>query len=117
MVSGWIDLSTSPIAAGDGPVIVWHVYSGVMVERRDRATSNRFMTHWQEIDNDAWIDARNRKPTKEDADAYDCVISQNTWGDIGMAGWHRFEHEAELFRWQHAPDPPVNFSELRQTVH
>jgi len=116
MDNGWIDLSTSPIAAGDGPVIVWHVYNGVMVERRDRPASNRFMTHWQEINETAWIDAGERKPTKEDADAYDCVISQDRWGDIGMAGWHRFEREPCLIRWQHVPDPPINFRELRKTI-
>ena len=113
MDNGWIGIAEHPIAAGDGPVLVWHVYSGVMVEERDHATANRFMTHWQEIDTEAWIDARQRRPTREDADAYDCVISQNKWGDVAMAGWHRFEREASLIRWQHAPEPPANFRELR----
>jgi len=113
MDRGWIDLSISPIAAGDAPIIVWHVYSGVMVEQRDRATMNRFITHWQEIDAGAWIDVMERMPTKDDADAYDCVISQDKWGNIGMAGWHRFEREPYLIRWQHPPDPPYNFRELR----
>lgn len=113
MDSDWIEISKHPIAAGDAPVIVWHVYSGVMVEQRDRAATNRFMTHWREIDAEAWIDTEDRRPTREDADAYDCVISQNRWGDVGMAGWHRFEHEPILTRWQRAPDPPANFRELR----
>lgn len=113
MDNGWIGIAEHPIAAGDAPVIVWHVYSGVMVERRDHAAANRFMTHWQEINAGAWIDAQERTPTKEDADEYDCVISQNQWGDIAMAGWHRFEHEKNLVRWQHPPSPPHNFRELR----
>lgn len=113
MDNGWIGISDSPIAAGEGPVIVWHVYSGVMVEERDNATRNQFMTHWREIDTEAWIDARKRRPTKQDADAYDCVISRNKWGHVDMAGWHRFEREDSLIAWQHPPDPPDNFRELR----
>jgi len=113
MDSGWIEIENSPIAAEDGPVIVWHVYSGVMVEQREYAVENRFMTHWREIDTDAWIDARKRNPTKEDADVFSCVISLNKWGDVSMAGWHRFEQENSLVAWQHPPDPPDNFRELR----
>ena len=116
MDNGWIEIAKHPIAAGDAPVIVWHVYSGVMVERRDHAAANRFMTHWQEINAGAWIDAQERLPTREDADIYNCVISQNQWGDIAMAGWHRFEHEPQLLRWQHPPSPPHNFSELRKNA-
>ena len=112
MDRGWVGIDR-PIAAGDAPVIVWHVYSGVMVEQRDRATSNRFMTHWREIDDEAWISTRERKPTKEDADQYDCVISRNRWGDVAMAGWHRFEHETDLTHWQRTPPPPHDFRELR----
>lgn len=115
MDKGWIGIKEHPIAAGDGPVIVWHVYSGVMVEQRDRATANRFMTHWREIDETAWIDVRQHSPTEADADIYDCVISQNKWGEPGMAGWHRFEHESDLIRWQPTPDPPADFRELRIT--
>lgn len=113
MDKGWIGVSDGPIAAGDGPVIVWHVYNGVMVEQRDSVTRNRFMTHWREIDSGAWIDAMERRPTKSDADAYDCVISLNKWGEVAMAGWHRFEREAELICWQHPPDPPSSFRELQ----
>ena len=116
MDKGWIGINEHPIAAGDGPVIVWHVYSGVMVEQRDRAKANRFMTHWREIDETAWIDARRHAPTKADADIYDCVISQNKWGEAGMAGWHRFGRESDLICWQPTPEPPTNFRELRNTA-
>lgn len=116
MDRGWIGLSEHPIAAGDAPVIVWHVYSGVMVERRDRVTANRFMTHWREIDAGAWIDTQDHRPTKEDADIYDCVIAQNRWGDVAMAGWHRFEHEPGLIRWQRPPDPPACFRALQNIL-
>lgn len=115
MDSGWIEIDHSPIAAPDEPLLVWHVYSGVMVERMEQAMKNRFITHWRKIDDDAWIDARMRKPTKADADPYDCVISQNMWGEILTAGWHRFANEASLIRWQSPPGPPSNFRELRKT--
>ena len=113
MDNGWIDLSTSPIAAGDGPVIVWHVYQGAMVCRREDVAFNRFFSHYREIDAGGWIDTTERKPTRNDADAQECVISQNKWDEISMAGWHRFESENNLTRWQRPPKPPVNFRELR----
>lgn len=113
MDNGWIGLHDGPIAAEDAPVIVWHVHQGVMVYQREAVSSNRFLTHWREIDNGAWIDTGICKPTKQDADALDCVISLNKWGDVSMAGWHRFEHEDDLIRWQRPPDPPDNFSELQ----
>lgn len=118
MDSDWIEMSRSPIAreCPDAPVIVWHVYSGAMVERLERAMKNRFMTHWREIDNGAWIDARERKPTQEDADAYDCVISQDVWGEVAMAGWHRFDREPRLARWQTPPPAPPNICELRNRI-
>ena len=117
MDNGWISLSDSPVATHDGPIIVWHVYSGVMVESREHALRNRFMTHWQEINTGAWIRTADRKPTKEDADIYDCVISLNKWGDVSMAGWHRFERESCLICWQRPPSPPHNFRELRDNAH
>ena len=112
MDNGWIDLRDGPIAAGETPVIVWHVYQSVMIFRREAVKSNRFVTHWREIDSEAWIDARIRRPTKQDADALNCVISLNKWGDVSMAGWHRFEHEAELVRWQSPPEAPASFTRI-----
>ena len=85
-----------------------------MVEGRDTALKNQFITHWQEIDGGAWISSKEHLPTKEDADAYDCVISLNKWGEIAMAGWHRFEHEESLYFWQHAPQPPDNYRKLKE---
>ncbi len=116
MDSGWIDIKNSPIAAGDEPVIVWHVHNGVMVERRDHAQRNRFVTHWREIETGAWIDAGDRKPTSKDADVYSCVISLNKCGDVSTAGWHRFWNETSLIRWQHTPEPPANYLELRRNA-
>lgn len=116
MDSGWIVIQDSPIAIPDEPIIVWHVYSGVMVETREHAVENQFMTHWRAIDNGAWIDARERPPTKEDADIYNCVISLNQWGEISMAGWHRFEREHGLIAWQHPPDPPDKVRDLQNNT-
>lgn len=114
MDNGWIGISDRPIAAGDQPVIVWHVYQGAMVCRREDVASNRFYSHWREIDTGAWIDTAERRPTRNDADAQECVISQNKWDEISVAGWHRFENESSLIRWQHPPEPPANFRELRE---
>ena len=43
MDKGWIEMSNDPIAAGDERerIIVWHVYSGVMVTERRHAIENR----------------------------------------------------------------------------
>lgn len=106
MNQDWIDVAKHPVTAGNDPVVVWHIYSGVMLERRDRVTMNPFYTHWREIDHDAWIETNDRLPKNEDADAYDCVIAQNRWGETAMAGWHRFESEPSLVRWQSPPSSP-----------
>lgn len=115
MDKGWIEMSNDPIAAGDERerIIVWHVYSGVMVTERRHAIENRFMTHWRTIDAGAWIESSERRPTREDADAYECVISRNKWGVVSMAGWHRFWNEDELTAWQHPPEPPDSHRELQ----
>lgn len=116
MDSGWIGIKNSPIAAWDGPVIVWHVYSGVMVKQRVHAVENRFITHWREVNDEAWISVEERLPTREDADAYDCVISRDVWGGISMAGWRRFHIETGFAAWQHPPGPPENYRELQKTI-
>lgn len=116
MDNGWIGIEHSPVAAEEGPIIAWHVFSGVMVELRSRAVKNRFITHWREIDNTLWIPSSDHKPNREDADAYDCVISLNKWDEVSMAGWHRFERETDLLYWQHPPDPPANFRDLRKRM-
>lgn len=115
MDNGWIGSEHSPIAAGDEDdmILVWHTYHGVMVERRSRYHDNRFYSHWMEIDNRKWISITTRKPTKEDADVYSCVIARNRWGETMTAGWHRFRHESDLVAWQHPPEAPDNYRELR----
>ncbi len=114
MDRSWAEIDGRLIEAGEGPVIVWHVYNGAMVVKREYAIENSFFSHWREIDNEAWIDARKRKPTRDDADEYGCVLSQNKWGEASVAGWHRFEREPYLVAWQHMPDPPDNYRELRK---
>ena len=113
MDKGWIGKSDIPIAAGDSRIIVWHIYQGVMVVGREEAAENPFMTHWREIDDDAWISAEDRMPTKDDADVCGCVISQDRWGEARTAGWHRFGRESSLVRWQHPPERPANFRDLQ----
>ncbi len=113
MDSGWKGMDALPSGGEDGPIITWHRYSGVLVELRSRATENQFITHWREIDHALWISAADRKPGRADADIYSCVVSLNCWGEVSMAGWHRFAHETDLLYWQHPPDPPDCFSKLR----
>lgn len=107
MENGWMEIANHPIANDAGRVIVWHIYAGVLTMRREEATENRFVTYWREVDNDAWIDASERRPTREDADAGGCVISLNRWGEVYTAGWHRIGRESALTHWQHTPDPPA----------
>lgn len=106
MDRGWIGIQDSPIAAGGGRLIAYHIYSGVMVVDREEARRNPFITHWQEINDEAWIEADERKPTREDADKCGIVISQDRWGEVKTAGWHRFGHEKQLTHWQPPPHPP-----------
>ncbi len=87
-----------------------------MIEGREQAIRNRFITHWREIDSGKWIDSNRRKPTKQDADEYDCVISRNRWDEVSMAGWHRFEAESTLTGWQRPPEPPEGYEELRRNA-
>lgn len=79
---------------------------GCIVVKREYLTENRFITHFCEIDPNAWISVTSRKPIKADTDAYGCVIAMNRWGHILMAGWRRFEQETSLTHWQRPPDGP-----------
>ena len=115
MDNGWIGTGKSPIAATDedNVILVWHLYHGVMVEKRERFHTNRFFSHWREIDHTAWISTKQRKPTQDDADVYHCVIARNRFGEVMTAGWHRFEYESDLTEWQRPPDPPEGSDALR----
>lgn len=113
--SGWIPNTQSPIAAGiapDAAILIWHVFQGVMVGKCEEWKNNRFFSHWKTVGTD-WVSAKDRKPRREDADVYSCVISRNEHGEVGIAGWHRFEREPALMYWQSPPEPPADFRELR----
>lgn len=117
--NGWIELAHDPIAAGIDPdayILVWHAHQGVLVYLCRNCRDNPCNSYWQEVNQSAWTDSKRRLPTKADADELDCVIARNRWGDILMAGWHRFANEDSLVSWQAPPAPPDGYLELRKRM-
>ncbi|MBR3741110.1 MAG: hypothetical protein IKQ80_07510 [Clostridia bacterium] len=104
---GWRTMETCP---DDGHVLVWHIYQGVMVVEAQEARKNRFHAWWRHVP-DKWINAQDKLPVKEDADAYNCVIALDKWGEVRLIGWHRFPL-TEIIGWQRTPEPPTNYREL-----
>jgi hypothetical protein len=56
-----------------------------------------------------WIDARYRKPTKEDADHKGCVIAWHRYDGTMVTGWHQFGRSEFYTHWMPAPKPPKGF--------
>ena len=103
-----------PIRAGEYPsdrwmyVLVWHTLQGVMVVRGADIHKNAHFTHWQTIDPQKWVYARDRLPEAEDADVYGCVVSQNIFGNVRMMGWRQFRTPGMLLTdWQKPPEKPA----------
>ena len=118
---GWMPISERPPTAEEGggcaPVYVWHAYMGVMLAHAD-ALENPFYVYWMPMDADAsrWIDAAQRAPTEADADAHQCVLAMDCFGDIRVIGWRQFTPRSKWKRWQPLPQPPPDGREIRQRV-
>ena len=110
----WLELSANP-AEDERPVVVWHVFQGVMVVRAANLRKNRFNTYWMEVP-DGWIDPNDRLPTREDADTQNCVIVRTTHGDVTVRGWHQVGQNGEIVQWMRPPKPPDNYRELRMNA-
>lgn len=61
-----------------------------------------------------WIVATERKPTKGDSDALNCVLARSSHGDISITGFHQFDWNSDLTHWLSPPLPPSDYKELRK---
>ena len=115
--NAWIDLRKRKPAKRDGEfVLMWHVYQGAMVERRQQYRSNRFYSHWRPMPTEGWIDARERKPTIADSDVWHCVLTRHEIDGFKVTGWHQFDVDRYLTHWMPTPEPPPNYRELRNSI-
>lgn len=109
----WTGIEECPIEAGIDPeatILVWHIYQGVMTIPCGKYGSNPLFTHWRRPDARGWIRREERLPEERDSDAQHCVIARDAWGDITMAGWHRFAGDGDFTHWQHPPGPPLRIA-------
>lgn len=59
------------------------------------------------MDDDMWIDAEQRKPTKADCDAFNCVLAYHKYNGAMVTGWHQFETSTMYTHWMPLPLPPL----------
>lgn len=113
-INGWIHRESRMPAEADGDstgkVFAWHVYQGVILTRWDDFAKISFNVYWMRISegiNDPWIAVTERKPTKKDSDAHNCVLAKSSHGDVSITGFHQFEWNSDLTHWLHLPLPPI----------
>ena len=111
---GWFHLRERPDVPENTTVLMWHVYQGVMPCNAENWHRNRFFAYWRPVPEIGWTMAADRRPTKKDADGYNCVLVQDADGRTKVTGWHQFETNCNLKRWMHTPEPPADYLELRQ---
>lgn len=118
-INDWISIKSRFPREEDGNeyghVFVWHIYQGVMLTAWNEM-GNPFFAYWMpaRITADEWIEASERKPTREDADALNCVLARDDLEGIELVtGWHQFTAISTLSRWIRLPPPPPGYKELR----
>lgn len=119
--NGWIHRESRLPAETDGDstgkVFAWHAYQGVMLTRWDDFPKNSFNIYWMCLSEGIkapWIVATERKPTKEDSDALNCVLARSSHGDISITGFHQFDWNSDLTHWLSPLLPPSDYKELRK---
>ena len=122
MDSGWIrgSLRLPGSADGDqtGKLLVWHAYQGAMLATWWDYPTNRFHIYWMPLSalDPGWIEAADKLPTVNDADALNCVLVEDRQGDLKVTGYHQFSWNKMLVRWHRLPSPPQDAKELRQRI-
>lgn len=123
MDSGWVrgSLRLPGSADGDqtGKLLVWHAYQGAMLTTWWDYPTNRFHVYWMplsSLDETGWIEAADKLPTVNDADALNCVLVEDHRGDLKVTGFHQFGWNKMLVRWHRLPCPPQDAKELRQRI-
>lgn len=59
-----------------------------------------------------WIDVRERKPTKKDADFAGCVVFWHVYNGVTVTGYHQAGNNRFLTHWQKPPKPPKDRYQL-----
>lgn len=103
----WQEMRDGPPAEDERKILVWHVFQGAMLTKAEAWRENRCYTHWQEVPEDGWIAAEERRPEPWDADEYNCVLALDAHDGPKITGWHQFRSRKELTHWQRTPEPPV----------
>lgn len=66
------------------------------------------------MENERWISIPDRAPTKDDADAYECVLVWHIWQGVMVMKWHQVGQNRFVSHWLPTPGAPGNCSELRK---
>lgn len=64
------------------------------------------------MDDDNWIDAKQRKPEKADSDAYSCILAYHRYNGAMVTGWHQIGVNTLYTHWMPLPPPPRCYSEI-----
>jgi len=104
----WHSMEEDPQEQGIGanePLLMWHQYNGVLVEKCRNYKNNRFYTHWTRTP-DKWNDPKKTLPERSDADIYGCVIVRRVWGEILEMGWRQVPTALHINGWAQNPPAP-----------
>jgi hypothetical protein len=117
--NGWTHRDSRMPRAADGgeygKVYAWHAFQNAMIVRWREFRQNPFHVYWMRVP-ETWIDAADRKPTKADSDAQDCVLAKDRRGDIRVTGYHQFDVDGDLTQWQILPAPPSDYKALKKML-
>ena len=59
------------------------------------------------MDDDNWIDAKQRKPKEADADVFHCVLAYHEFNGAMVTGWRQFDMNRFFTHWMPLPPPPT----------
>lgn len=59
------------------------------------------------MDDESWIDVKQRKPTEHDADVYNCVLFYHEFQGAMVTGWHQYQYNRFFTHWRPTPPPPA----------
>lgn len=113
MTEGWFckkeRLPDADDADENGRVLVWHRYQHGILYAWDGVCRNRFITHWMPLCSfeSAWIDARKRKPTIQDADALRCVLARHSVDGIVVIGYFQIHDQSPYTHFARLPNAPT----------
>ena len=69
------------------------------------------------MDDDNWIDAKQRKPTADDTDAVNCVLAYHKYNGAMVTGWFQLDMNPMFTHWMPLPPPPTCYRERHGDGH